>query len=248
MGGLPDRAGVSSEAPPVVLITGAAGGLGSALTSAFADAGWQVVAGWHVNSPTTNRPEVTSLQLDVTDTTSVEAAFDLLEAKFRRLDLLINNAGIARDSLVAQMSLADWDAVMEVNLAGAFRCARAALRRMIPVRSGHILNIASFGGLVGRAGQTNYAASKAGLLGLTQALAREAGEHNVQVNAILPGFLRTGLVGNLSEQQLAGHAASNALGRLNDCGEVARFAVALATMRNVSGQIFQLDSRIAPWG
>jgi 3-oxoacyl-[acyl-carrier protein] reductase len=145
------------------------------------------------------------------------------------------------------MSDDDWHRVLDVNLKGAFLCAQAALRPMLKQRDGHILNISSFGGRVGRAGQANYAASKAGLIGLTQALAKEAGSRNVRVNAVLPGFLRTRLVGDLTEEQLAAHAASNALGRLNEFAEVARFVTFLAGMRNVSSQVFQLDSRIGPW-
>ena len=231
----------------VILITGAAGGLGQALVEAFAAADWQVVAGWH-QTPLSGQPaNVFPTPLDVTAADSVSAAFAETLARFGRLDALINNAGIARDALVAQMSDDDWHRVLDVNLKGAFLCAQAALRPMLKQRDGHILNISSFGGRVGRAGQANYAASKAGLIGLTQALAKEAGSRNVRVSAVLPGFLRTRLVGDLTEEQLAAHAASNALGRLNEFAEVARFVTFLAGMRNVSGQVFQLDSRIGPW-
>lgn len=232
----------------VVLITGAAGGLGSALSAAFAEAGWQVVAGWHSVPPREAHPLIWPIRLDVTEAERPAEAVNEVRARFQRLDVLINNAGIARDSLVTQIPTDDWEQVLAVNLKGAWRCSQAALAAMLPQRSGHILNIASFGGRAGRAGQANYAASKAGLLGLTQSLAREVGAHNIRVNAILPGFLRTKLVGNLSELQLSHHAASNVLGRLNDLGEVARFALFVAAMQNVSGQVFQLDSRIAPWG
>jgi 3-oxoacyl-[acyl-carrier protein] reductase len=217
------------------------------LVEAFAAADWQVVAGWH-QTPLSGQPaNVFPTPLDVTAADSVSAAFAETLARFGRLDALINNAGIARDALVAQMSDDDWHRVLDVNLKGAFLCAQAALRPMLKQRDGHILNISSFGGRVGRAGQANYAASKAGLIGLTQALAKEVGSRNVRVNAVLPGFLRTRLVGDLTEEQLAAHAASNALGRLNEFAEVARFVTFLAGMRNVSGQVFQLDSRIGPW-
>jgi 3-oxoacyl-[acyl-carrier protein] reductase len=235
---------------PVVVITGAAGGLGRALVDAFARAGWQVVATWHrstFTAPQSATIPVWPRQLDVTRPAEVGPVFEQVWAQFGRLDALINNAGIARDSLVAHLSAAAWQEVLEVNLKGAFLCSQAALRPMLEQRAGHIVNIASFGGRVGRAGQANYAASKAGLLGLTQALARESGPHNVQVNAVLPGFLHTPLVGTLTEEQLATHAASNTLGRLNNLDEVARFVAFLAQMKNVSGQLFQLDSRIAPW-
>ena len=146
----------------VIVITGAAGGLGQALVEAFAAADWQIVAGWH-QSPISGQPaNVFPTPLDVTAADSVSAAFAETLARFGRLDALINNAGIARDALVAQMSDEDWQRVLEVNLKGAFLCAQAALRPMLKQRDGHILNISSFGGRVGREGQANYAASKAG--------------------------------------------------------------------------------------
>lgn len=233
---------------PVVLITGAAGGLGTALVGAFHAAGWQVIAGVHRSPLPWHSERIAPLPIDVTNAGAVAAAVEKFRTRWSRLDVLINNAGIALDGSLPSLTVADWDAVMDVNLKGAFLCARAFLPEMVARRAGHILNIASYGGRVGRVGQVNYAASKAGLLGLTLALAREVGPDGVQVNAVLPGFLRTPMVGALTEHQLAQHAAMNTLGRLNDLGEVARFVVGVAAMRNVSGQLFQLDSRIVPWG
>ncbi len=238
---------MSTDRSPVVWITGAAGGLGSHLVTAFAAAGWRVAAGWH-RSPIQNHGDsIFPVALDVTNPTAPAAAVDAVMGRWGRMDALVNNAGIAADELVVRMDLEDWQRVMEVNLSGAFRCAQAAIRPMVRQRDGHIINITSFGGRVGRAGQSNYAASKAGLFGLTQSLAREVGSRNVRVNAVSPGFLRTGLVGSLTEEQLAQHASANALGRLNEFEEVARFVVFLAGTRNISGQVFQLDSRITPW-
>lgn len=233
--------------PRVVLITGAAGGLGSALAAGFAAADWRVAAGWHHSHPQSTTPQVVSVHMDVTNRESCTAAVESVLGSWGRIDVLVNNAGIASDSLLLSMPEDDWQRVIDVNLRGAFFAAQAALRPMMRQRDGHILNIASYGGRVGRAGQVNYAASKAGLLGLTQSLAREVGSRNIRVNAILPGFLRTGMTGSLTEAELAVHAASNILGRLNEFDEVARAVVFIAAMRNVSGQLFQLDSRIAPW-
>jgi 3-oxoacyl-[acyl-carrier protein] reductase len=229
------------------LITGAAGGLGHALVQEFAAQGWQVAAACHSLPVTEPLENVWRVPLDVTDRGQVAEVFSTTLQRFGRLDVLVNNAGIVADALIAQMSLNEWEQVLDVNLKGTFLCSQAALRPMLKQREGHIINIASFGGRVGRAGQANYAASKAALLGLTQSLAKEAGSRNVRVNAVLPGFLRTKLVGSMSEEDLAAHAAANALGRLNDLTEVARFIVFLAGMRNASGQFFQLDSRIASW-
>lgn len=228
------------------MITGSAGGLGSALLNAFEAAGFLVVAGYHRKPPEVTSARVWALSMDVTSSEAVREGVARALERWGHLDVLINNAGIARDGLVPTLGVEEWDRVMDVNLKGAFLCCRAAIPRMVERRQGHVVNIASYGGRVGRGGQANYAASKAGLLGLTQSLAREFGGDNLQINAVLPGFLRTALVGNLTEKQLAEHAAANTLGRLNELDEVARFVVFLTSLRNVSGQVFQLDSRLAP--
>ena len=221
--------------------------LRNALVGEFWRHGWHVAAGWHRHRPAPPDATVLTVPLDVRDSTAARTAVECVLSAWGRLDVLVNNAGIARDAPVPSLPDSDWQDVLEVNLRGPFLCSQAALRPMLAQGDGHILNIASFGGRVGRAGQSNYAASKAGLLGLTQSLAREVGASNIRVNAVLPGFLRTGMTGELTETQLATHAAANALGRLNDLGEVARMVVFLAGMRNISGQLFQLDSRIVPW-
>ena len=231
----------------VAVVTGAAGGLGSGIVAELALQGWSVAAGWHRNEPARASGDVVAVALDVTDAGSVQRAIDGVVDRWGRIDLLVNNAGIASDGLLARMEDPMWDEVLDVNLAGAFRCARAVVRPMMRQREGQILNITSHGGRVGRAGQANYAASKAGLFGLTQSLARELGSRNIRVNAVSPGFLRTGFVAGLTREQLAIHAGENMLGRLNEIEEVARFVAFLAGMRNVSGQLFQLDSRITPW-
>lgn len=230
-----------------VLITGAAGGLGSALVKAFVRDGWRVAAGFHRTPLPDPEPaaDVLALPLDVTLRESVATAVSTALAEWGHLDVLINNAGIARDQLVPRMTVLDWQKVMDVNLKGAFLCAQAVLPAMIRQKDGHILNLASFSGRVGRSGAANYSASKAGLVGLTQSLAREVGPHNVRINAVSPGYLPTGLLGPVTAADLARHASDNALGRINETAEVARFLVFLAGMRNVSGQVFQLDSRIA---
>ena len=148
---------------------------------------------------------------------------------------------------MAQLNPAAWDHVLDVNLKGAFLCAQAALRPMIKQRGGHILNIGSFVARVSRAGQANYAAAKAGLIGLTQSLAKEVGSRNVRVNAILPGVLATPMTAQLTPEQFAAISTENALGRISTVEEVARFTAFLAGTQNISGQLFQLDSRIARW-
>jgi 3-oxoacyl-[acyl-carrier protein] reductase len=238
---------MSDESRRVAVVTGAAGGLGMGIVAELARQGWTVAAGWHRREPSRTEGDVVAVPLDVTDVGSVQRAIDGVLERWGRIDLLVNNAGIMSDALLARMEDPMWDQVLDVNLDGAFRCARAVVRPMMRQRDGQILNITSYGGRVGRAGQANYAASKAALFGFTQSLARELGSRNIRVNAVSPGFLRTGLVADLTDDQLASHAAANTLGRLNEIDEVALFVVFLAGMRNVSGQLFQLDSRITPW-
>lgn len=231
----------------VALITGASGGLGRAFVAEFLAQGWRVAAGFHREKVHAESDTLLPLPLDVTSRTTVAAAVGQVLARWQRLDLLINNAGNTADALVGQLTDDDWQRVLDVHLKGAFLCAQAALRPMLKQRDGHILNVASFSARTGNRGQANYAAAKAGLLGLTTSLAKEVGSRNVRVNAILPGVLPTPMTAGLTPEQLAAFAAANALGRLNDPAEVARFAAFLASTRNISGQCFQLDSRIARW-
>ncbi|MEW6303406.1 MAG: SDR family NAD(P)-dependent oxidoreductase [Verrucomicrobiota bacterium] len=238
---------MSTAPQPVVLITGAAGGLGQALVYEFTAQGWRVAAGYHRHAPAASGDSVWPMPMDVTDRAQIASAVDGILAKWQRIDVLVNNAGVTADNPAWQMDESDWDRVLDVNLKGAFLCAQAVIRPMMKQRDGHIINISSFSARHGTRGQANYAAAKAGLLGLSESLAREVGSRNVRVNAVLPGVLPTGMTAKLAPEQLAAFAEANALGRINTVAEVARFAVFLASMQNVSGQLFQLDSRIARW-
>ncbi|PAW87405.1 MAG: beta-ketoacyl-ACP reductase [Pedosphaera sp. Tous-C6FEB] len=233
--------------PRVALITGASGGLGRALVTELLAQGWHVAAGFYRENVHAESEFLRPLPLDVTSRDAVQAAVAQVLTRWSRVDLLINNAGLTADHLSWQLTDDEWQRVLDVNLKGAFLCAQAVLRPMLKQRSGHILNISSFSGRTGNSGQANYAAAKAGLLGLTTSLAKEVGTRNVRVNAILPGVLPTPMTARLTPEQLAAFAAANALGRLNDLAEVARFTAFLATTQNISGQVFQLDSRIARW-
>ncbi|MBI3191583.1 MAG: SDR family NAD(P)-dependent oxidoreductase [Pedosphaera parvula] len=231
----------------MVLVTGAAGGLGQGIVAEFAAQGWRVAAGWHRGTSQVETAQIWPVQLEVTSRASVDQAVQALLARWSRVDVLINNAGLTADHLVGQMPEEDWDRVLAVNLKGAFLCSQAVPRTMIKQRDGQIINLSSFGARSGPKGQANYAAAKAGLLGLTQSLAREVGSRNVRVNAVLPGVLPTPMTAALPTGVMDEFAAANALGRINRVDEVARFIVFLAAMRNVSGQLFQLDSRIGRW-
>ncbi len=214
----------------VAIITGGDGGLATALADKLRTDGFEVIAPGRA-------------QLDVTSPKNVETFF----ASIERVDLLINNAGQIADALCAKMSEAEWDAVMATNLRGAFLCAQAAALKMLKQRRGHIINLGSFSARFGTFGQTNYAAAKAGLIGLTQSMARELGKRNVRVNCVLPGFLETKFTGALPAEAKARALQMHELGKFNTVEEAARFITFLDTMPFVSGQVFQLDSRIAPW-
>ena len=231
----------------VVLITGAAGGLGRGLVDAFAASGWRVIAASRRLSDREESDVVWPVQLDVTDRLQIENAVSRGFARFGRLDALINNAGVTDDQLFFQMDEAAWERLLDVNLKGAFLCSQAVIRLMLKQRDGHIINVSSYSARIGPAGQAAYAASKAGLIGLTQSLAREVGSRNVRVNAVLPGVLPTAMTGKLSPERLDELASNNSLGRINSIDEVARFMVFLTEMQNVSGQVFQLDSRVGRW-
>jgi 3-oxoacyl-[acyl-carrier protein] reductase len=231
----------------VALITGASGGLGRAFVAEFLAQGWCVAAGWHRENVHPDGDSLLPLPLDVTSREAVEAAVAQVLARWQRIDLLINNAGNTADNLSWLLTDDDWQRVLDAHLKGAFLCAQAVIRPMLKQRDGHILNVASFSARTGNRGQANYAAAKAGLLGLTTSLAKEVGSRNVRVNALLPGVLPTPMTAGLTPKQLEAFAEANALGRLNDPAEVARFAAFLAGTRNISGQFFQLDSRIARW-
>ena len=237
---------MSANERKVVLITGANGGLGRALTNEFMT-DWHVVASARAVSAEANPPHVSRIVLDVTDSQQLEQSIAATIERFGRIDALINSAGTTADELCWQLSDEDWTRVIDVNLRGTFLCSKAVARQMIRQRDGHIINISSLGARRGPRGQSNYAAAKAGLVGLTQSLAKELGTRNVRVNAIFPGVMPTNMTVKLTANQLEAFAKENALGRINSVAEVARFIAFLAGTQNISGQVFQLDSRIAPW-
>jgi 3-oxoacyl-[acyl-carrier protein] reductase len=170
-------------------------------------------------------------------------------ADLPRLDLLVHNAGFLRDAPLARMSEADFAAVLEVHLRGAFLCARAALRPMLRQGGGHLVFVGSFSALSGPAGQANYAAAKAGLIGLAQSLAAEYGGRGVRANVVLPGLLETPMSAPLltDPERRRRALAAHTLGRFNTPAEAARFIAFLHSLPHTSGQVFSLDSRIHPW-
>lgn len=230
------------------MITGAAGGLGRGLVEAFQEAGWRVAAGYHVTPLPPSDKRVWPVPLDVTARDQPATVVAAIVARWGRLDALVNNAGLTADGAFPRMSDEAWQRVLDVNLKGAMACARAAVWPMIRQRDGHLINLSSFAARSGVRGQVNYAAAKAGLIGLTQSLAAELGSRNVRANVVLPGLLPTGMTSGLEAAARDRLVAENVLRRMNSVAEVAQFVVFLAGMRDVSGQIFQLDSRLSRWG
>lgn len=214
----------------VAVITGGGGDLAVAIAAELRDQRFRIYAPVHD-------------ELDVTSPEKVREFFRTLSG----IDLLINNAGCRDDVVVAKMSEAQWDAVLATNLRGAFLCSQAASLKMMAQRSGHIINIGSFSAKFGTLGQGNYAAAKAGLIGLTQSMARELGKRNVRVNCVLPGFLETRFTARMAEQRKQNALEMHELRKFNTVMDAARFIAFLETMPSVSGQVFQLDSRIVPW-
>ncbi len=213
------------------LITGGEGTLALAVGDCLRATGWNVLAPGKA-------------VLDVTSTASVDAFF----ASAPAIRLLVNNAGIIDDALIASMTEEQWTQVVNVNLDGVFRCTRAALGGMIRAGGGGIINIGSFAALHGTAGQSAYAAAKAGLIGFTKAVALEHGRSNVWSNCVLPGFLETKMTAATLKRHREQIVAGHALGRLNTVAQSAQFIAQLAGFDHLSGQVFQLDSRVRRWG
>lgn len=213
--------------PPLVLVTGGSGDLAAALVAEFQSVGAEVL---HPGRD----------ELDVLSADSVAAWFERLD----RLDVLVNNAGVTGDRIFAKLGEAEWQTVLDTNLKGAFLCARAAARLMMKQRSGHLVQIGSWSALRPPVGQAAYAASKAGLIGLTKSLAKELGPRNIRANCVLPGFLETRMTASLPEEVRSATLARHALGRFNTVGDAARFVRLLTSFDHISGQVFQLDSRM----
>lgn len=231
----------------VAWVVGASGGLGAEVSREFAAQGWNVAACHHLNPTGGVGEQIWAAPMNVRDRSQVEDVARQVIARWGRIDVLVNCAGVTADAPAWKISPADWDQVLAVNLKAAFLCAQAALGPMVRQRGGHIIHISSFAAKTGARGQASYAAAKAGLIGLTESLAREGASHNIRVNAVLPGVLATRMISQLTSVQLHELVSANVLGRINELNEVARFIVFLARMRNVSGQVFQLDSRIGRW-
>jgi 3-oxoacyl-[acyl-carrier protein] reductase len=221
----------------VALITGASQGIGRACALKLAKEGAAVAVAARsqekldelVNEITANGGKAAAFALDVTDEDQVKAAIKAAIAQFGKVDILVNNAGITRDQLVLRMKRADWDAVLQTNLTSAYLCIQQVTSSMLKQRWGRIINITSVFGQMGQAGQANYAASKAGLIGLTMAIARELGSRSITCNAVAPGFIETAMTDALGDEFKQSAAKQIPLGRVGTVDDVASAVTFLAS-------------------
>jgi 3-oxoacyl-[acyl-carrier protein] reductase len=235
----------------VAIVTGASRGIGRSIALALAAEGARIVAvdmapeGVEALAAEIKGAggEALAVQGNVTQTADAERMVDAAVEAFGRVDILVNNAGITRDGLLLRMKEEDWDAVLNVNLKGAFLCSRAASKVMTKQRYGRIINIASIVGQMGNAGQANYCASKAGLMGLTKSNARELAKRNVTVNAVAPGFIATDMTEALPEKVRQELAAQIPLERLGSADDIANAVVFLAAERSgyITGQVIGVN-------
>ena len=219
----------------VALVTGASRGIGRAIAAALAVRGATVIGTATTETGATAIGETLAahagrgIVLDVNDGVALDAAVEAIVKRHAGLHILVNNAGIARDSLAMRMKDADWDAVLDTNLKAVFRASRAVMRTMMKQRYGRIVNITSVVGASGNPGQANYAAAKAGVAGMTRALAREMGSRGVTVNCVAPGFIATDMTDGLTDAQKAALLAQIPVGRLGTPQEIADAVLFLAS-------------------
>ena len=226
----------STQAQQVALVTGASRGIGAAIALALAQQGYKVIGTATTDEGAERISKALSAftgcagkNLNVNDAAAAEALIDAITKEHGGLHVLVNNAGITRDTLAMRMKDEDWDAVLETNLKAVFRMSRAVIRPMMKQRYGRIISITSVVGASGNAGQANYAAAKAGVAGMTRALARELGSRNITVNGVAPGFIETDMTASLPEDQQKALLSQIPLGHLGKPSDIAHAVAYLAS-------------------
>ncbi len=232
------------------LVTGASRGIGRAIALSLGEAGAEVVVNYSsspekaeevVNSIHAFGGKAYSMQSNVSEEQAVDELVKSILERSHRIDILINNAGITRDGLLMRMKTNDWQDVININLSGVFLCTRAVARTMIKQRSGRIVNITSVVGLIGNAGQTNYAAAKAGVVGLTKSTAKEFASRGITVNAVAPGFIVTDMTKELNQESILKAIPLGSFGTPEQVAGAVRFLAADPAASYITGQVLQVD-------
>lgn len=239
---------MSNQTGKAAVVTGGSRGIGKAIVLTLAEAGFNVAFSYAANKAAAEEVEsaakafgvdVLAVQADAANSQEAQALIEQAHKQFGRLDALVNNAGITKDGLLMRMSDDDWDKVLDTNLSGAFYTSRAAARIMLKQRSGAIINMSSVVGVFGNAGQSNYAASKAGLIGFTKSLAKELGSRSVTANVIAPGFIETDMTENVPKEQLIEHIPLGRLGKAEDIAKTVLFLITSGSY--ITGQVIHVD-------
>lgn len=234
----------------VALITGASRGIGKATALALASEGAKIVVNYASNSNAADSVvaeiteaggEAIAIGADVSDAESVDNLVKTTMDKWGRIDVLVNNAGITRDTLMLRMKLEDWQAVINLNLTGVFLCCKAVSKIMLKQRSGRIINISSVSGIMGNPGQVNYSAAKAGVIGLTKTLAKEFSSRGVTVNAVAPGFIETDMTSGLKSDEILKFIPLGRYGKPEEIAGMIKFLASDCASNYITGQVFNVD-------
>ena len=236
----------------VALVTGGSRGIGKACALELAKSGYSIAVSYAGNEEAANKTieelkdfnvKAKAYKFDVSDKNACAKAIEDIMTEFGRIDVLVNNAGITRDGLFMRMNSDNWEAVINTNLNSVFYMSNPVVRIMMKQRSGCIINMSSIVGVYGNAGQANYSAAKAGLIGFTKSLAKEIGSRNIRVNAIAPGFIQTDMTKGLEETKIAEHIALNRLGNPEDIAKTVRFLAEEGTY--ITGQVIGVDGGLS---
>lgn len=234
----------------VAIVTGASRGIGRATALALAEQGAKVIVNYARSSDAADRLveeiasagiEAIAIKADVSQAAEVEALIEQTLSKFDRIDVLVNNAGITRDTLLLRMKQEDWQAVIDLNLTGVFLCTKAVSKLMLKQRSGRIINITSVAGQMGNPGQANYSAAKAGVIGFTKTVAKELASRGVTVNAIAPGFIETDMTGDLKAEPILQAIPLGRYGKPEEVAGTICFLAASPAAAYITGQVFNVD-------
>lgn len=234
----------------VAIITGASRGIGRAVALALAAEGAKVVVNYASSSDAAQQVvtaitdaggSAMALQADVSKLEQVDTLVNETLEKFGRVDVLVNNAGITRDTLLLRMKPEDWQAVIDLNLTGVFLCTRAVSKLMLKQRSGRIINIASVSGQMGNPGQANYSAAKAGVIGFTKTVAKELASRGITVNAVAPGFIATDMTSDIKSEEILKYIPLGRYGEPEEVAGMVRFLAADSAAAYITGQVFNVD-------